>query len=175
MRDHGDPTKPNRITPPRSQITPLLHTHSQLPNMKPTRYPTRPQENVSQAASQTRAPKRQIQRNHAVVTARATRSLTRPARLKAPDPSLDMHVESCPKCHKAGYLVREYRKGQGKRYGPYLAVNHYVSKSHSGHARIRRCYISLKKLAPNEKTRICKLLALSRVSAHGRIGNYEPF
>jgi hypothetical protein len=172
MQDHPCPTNSKGSLPP---LTGSLHScaHSLRQNTKSARYLTKPQENLSQRASQTRAPKRRAQRNRNVVTAKAI--ITCPARLKAPDRSLDMHVESCPKCNKAGYLVREYRRIRGKRYGPYLAVNHYVSKSHSGHTRIRRCYISLKKLAPNEKVRICNLLALSRVSARGRIANYGPF
>jgi len=167
----ADQAKQDHAPPPTGSLRSCIH--SPLPDTRPTRYLTKTQENVSQSASQTRAPKRQVQRNHNVVTAKAI--LTHLARLKAPDRSLDMHVESCPKCNKAGYLVREYRRIRGKRYGPYLAVNHYVSKSQSGHTRIRRCYISLKKLAPNEKTRICNLLAASRVSARARIANYEPF
>jgi len=163
---------PCRITPTAHGITPLLRT---LPTLG---YEARTISNQApgkrqQGSITDKSSEETHQRNHNVMRAKAV--LTCKTRLKAPGLGLVMHVDSCPKCHEAGYLVREYRRIRGKRYGPYLVVNHYISKSQSGHTRIRRCYISLKKLAPNEKARICNLLAVSRVSARGRIVNYQPF
>ena len=69
-----------------------------------------------------------------------------------------MHIDSCPKCGSPGYLIKTHRRIGGKIYGPYLVVQHYVSKSKEGTTRVRPCFISLKKLHPNEKTRIGRLL-----------------
>jgi len=55
-------------------------------------------------------------------------------------------------------MIKTYRKIEAKVYGPYLVVQHYVSKSKKGTTRVRPCFISLKKLHP-EKTRIGTLLA----------------
>jgi len=69
-----------------------------------------------------------------------------------------MHIDRCPKCGSPGWLVRDYREIDGKLYGPYPVVNHYVSKR-AGYSMNRRCFISLKKLAPSEEARISRLLA----------------
>jgi len=73
-----------------------------------------------------------------------------------------MHVDKCPRCGAAGYIVRTYRKIHGKTYGPYPVVQHYVSKSKTGATQIRLCFISLKKLHPTEEARISKLLARAK-------------
>jgi hypothetical protein len=73
--------------------------------------------------------------------------------------SVVMHIGSCPKCGSSGYIIKTYRKIRGKVYGPYLVVQHYVSKSEKGTTRVRPCFISLKKLHSNEKARIGRLLA----------------
>ena len=77
-----------------------------------------------------------------------------------------MHIDHCPKCGASGYLVRTYRHTRRQTYGPYLLVQHYVSKSKKGSTRVRLCFISLKKLHPQERERIDRLLARERKRAH---------
>jgi hypothetical protein len=79
--------------------------------------------------------------------------------LKAQLSSVIMHIDSCPKCGSPGYMIKTYRKIEAKVYGPYLVVQHYVSKSKKGTTKVRPCFISLKKLHPEEKTRVGTLLA----------------
>ena len=73
-----------------------------------------------------------------------------------------MHIDSCPRCGAPGYMVKKYRKLAGRRYGPYLEVQHYASKSPRGTTRVKSCFISLKRLHSSQKTRIFRLLAAEK-------------
>ena len=69
-----------------------------------------------------------------------------------------MHIDHCPKCGRPGYLVKKFVKG----HGPYPIVQHYDRKSEKGTTRVRQCFISLKKLYPQERERIDRMLARER-------------
>ena len=73
-----------------------------------------------------------------------------------------LRIDRCPKCQNRGYIVRKCRRIGGRQYGPYIVVQHYASKSQRGTTRVKQCFISMKKLDMNEKTRIRRLLRLER-------------
>jgi len=68
-------------------------------------------------------------------------------------------IEHCPVCGESGSLTRTNVVIDGKKYGPYPAVQHYAGYDREKKRwKKRTCYIRVRRLDPNQKAQLQRLL-----------------
>jgi len=74
-------------------------------------------------------------------------------------------IAKCPACGRRGSLMMVSRIVNGKRYGPYPQVQHYVGYDvRVRNRRIRVCYIRTQLLKQNQARQLKRLLSKSQFS-----------